>query len=113
MNSDYHININLQMNYWPREVANLPKCNEPLFDFIDALVVRGEETARELYDAPGWVAHHTSDVHAFTVLIGRRVWGLWPLGGAWLCRHLWEHYQYGGDEDFLRERAWPVLSGAS
>ncbi len=112
-NSDYHININLQMNYWPAEVAHLPECHEPLFDFIDALVVRGEETARELYDAPGWVAHHTSDVHAFTVPIGRTVWGLWPLGGAWLCRHLWEHYQYGGDEDFLRERAWPVLSGAS
>lgn len=112
-NADYHININLQMNYWPVEVANLPECHQPLFDFIDALVVRGRETARELYDAPGWVAHHTSDVHAFTVPIGRTVWGLWPLGGAWLCRHLWEHYQFGGDEKFLRERAWPVLRGAS
>ncbi|MGE4618729.1 MAG: glycoside hydrolase family 95-like protein, partial [Planctomycetota bacterium] len=111
-NSDYHTNINLQMNYWPVEVANLAECHEPLFDFIDGLVARGEETARELYDAPGWVAHHTSDVHAFTVPIGRTVWGLWPLGGAWLCRHLWEHYQYGGDEHFLRERAWPVLRGA-
>ena len=111
-NSDYHTNINLQMNYWPAEVTNLAECHEPLFDFIDALVVRGQETARELYDAPGWVAHHTSDVHAFTVPIGRTVWGLWPLGGAWLCRHLWEHYQFGGDEQFLRERAWPVFRGA-
>ncbi len=112
-NADYHININLQMNYWPVEVTNLIECHEPLFDFIDALAIRGRETARELYDAPGWVAHHTSDVHAFTVPIGRTVWGLWPLGGAWLCRHLWEHYQFGGDEQFLRERAWPVLRGAS
>ena len=112
-NADYHININLQMNYWPAEVTNLAECHEPLFDFIEKLVVRGEETASELYDAPGWVAHHTSDVHAFTVPIGRTVWGMWPLGGAWLCRHLWEHYQYGGDEEFLRERAWPVLRGAS
>ena len=112
-NGDYHININLQMNYWPAEMANLSECHEPLFDFIDQLVVRGARTARELYNAPGWVAHHTSDVHAFTVPIGRTVWGIWPLGGAWLCRHLWEHYQYGGDEEFLRERAWPVLRGAS
>ena len=112
-NGDYHININLQMNYWPAEMANLSECHEPLFDFIDQLVERGARTARELYNAPGWVAHHTSDVHAFTVPIGRTVWGIWPLGGAWLCRHLWEHYQYGGDEEFLRERAWPVFRGAS
>ncbi|MGE4633372.1 MAG: glycoside hydrolase N-terminal domain-containing protein [Planctomycetota bacterium] len=112
-NSDYHTNINLQMNYWPAEMTNLAECHEPLFDFIEALMARGSQTAQELYDAPGWVAHHTSDVHAFTVPIGRTVWGLWPLGGAWLCRHLWEHYQYGGDEEFLRDRAWPVLRGAS
>lgn len=111
-NGDYHTNINLQMNYWPAELAALPECHEPLFDFIDRLVARGSETARELYGADGWVVHHTSDIHAFTVPIGRTVWGLWPLGGAWLCRHLWEHYQFGGDEVFLRDRAWPVLVGA-
>ncbi len=111
-NADYHLNINLQMNYWPAEVAALPECHTPLFAYIERLRVRGRETARIHYDAPGWVAHHTSDAWAFTSPIGRTVWGLWPYGGAWLCRHLWEHYQYGGDEEFLRERAWPTIAEA-
>ncbi len=111
-NADYHININLQMNYWPAEVTALSECHLPLFDYLDRLRVRGQKTAEVHYDAPGWVAHHTSDIWAFTAPIGRTVWGLWPYGGAWLCRHLWEHYQYTGDEDFLRDRAWPALEGA-
>ena len=112
-NADYHVNINLQMNYWPAEIGNLAEFHEPVFDFTERLAVRGRETARRLYDADGWMAHHTSDAWAFTVPIGRTVWGMWPHGGGWMTRHLWEHYLHSGDEVFLRERAWPLLRGAS
>lgn len=110
-NADYHININMQMNYWPAEVMGLSWCHEPLFDFVEALAERGSETAKRLYGARGWLAHHTSDAWAFTVPIGNTVWGMWPHGGAWMLRHLWEHYLYTGDKAFLRERAWPLLEG--
>jgi alpha-L-fucosidase 2 len=110
-NADYHININMQMNYWPAEVMGLSMCHEPLFNFVEALAKRGSETAKRLYGARGWLAHHTSDAWAFTVPIGNTVWGMWPHGGAWMTRHLWEHYLYTGDEVFLRERAWPLLVG--
>lgn len=112
-NADYHVNINLQMNYWPAEVCNLSQCHEPMFDFIEALAVRGGDSARDLYGARGWMAHHTSDAWHFTCPIGRTVWGLWPWGGAWCTRHLWEHYEFTQDEAFLRERAWPLLRGAT
>ncbi|MEM7309814.1 MAG: glycoside hydrolase family 95 protein [Planctomycetota bacterium] len=112
-NSDYHININCQMNYWPAEVANLAECHEPFFDLVDGIRARGAATAAELYDAPGWVAHHTTDAWFFTSPIGRTVWGLWPTGGAWCTRHLFDHYAFGGDLDFLRTRAWPALRGAA
>ena len=112
-NADYHVNINLQMNYWPAEIGNLAEFHEPVFDFTERLAVRGRETARRLYGADGWMAHHTSDAWAFTVPIGRTVWGMWPHGGGWMTRHLWEHYLHSGDEVFLRERAWPLLRGAS
>jgi hypothetical protein len=111
--ADYHININLQMNYWPAEVTNLAECHLPLFDLIDGLARRGAETARVMYDCPGWVAHHTTNAWHFTTPIGNTVWGLWPTGGAWCTRHLWEHYEYGRDLRFLRERAWPRLRGAA
>jgi alpha-L-fucosidase 2 len=111
-NADYHLNINLQMNYWPAEVTALSECHEPLFDFIRRLRLRGVKTARVHYGAPGWVAHHVSDIWAFTVPIGLTVWGLWPHGGTWLCRHLWEHYQFTGDRTFLEEQAWPAVEGA-
>lgn len=112
-NADYHLNINLQMNYWPVEVLNLAECHEPVFDFVERLQVRGRETARELYNADGWVAHHVSDGWAFTVPIGQTVWGLWPYGGAWMCQHLWEHYAFSRDEAFLRERAYPIMREAA
>jgi alpha-L-fucosidase 2 len=112
-NVDYHTNINVQMNYWPAEVANLSECHEPLFYLVDRLVERGRKTARELYGARGWVAHHTTDAWWFTVPIGRTVWGLWPLGGAWCSRHLFEHWRFTGDLDFLRERAFPVMREAA
>lgn len=112
-NADYHININLQMNYWPAETCNLSPCHTPLFDFADLLVPNGRKTAQELYDCGGWVAHHTTDAWAFTSPIGSTQWGMWPMGGAWLTAHFMEHWRFGGDERFLRERAWPILKGAA
>jgi len=112
-NADYHTNINIQMNYWPAEVANLAEFHEPLVDFIDRVAVEGAKTARITYGADGWVCHHTSDAWAFTVPIGLTVWGMWPHGGGWLVRHPWEHYLHSGDEVFLAERAFPLMRGAA
>lgn len=112
-NADYHININLQMNYWPAEVCNLAELHGPFFDFVDQLVPNGRRTARQLYDCDGWVAHHTSDAWAFTSPIGSTQWGMWPMGGAWCTAHFVEHWRFTRDERFLRERAWPVLKGAA
>jgi alpha-L-fucosidase 2 len=112
-NVDYHTNINVQMNYWPAEVTNLPECHEPLFHLVDRIRERGRKTARELYGARGWVAHHTTDAWWFTVPVGQTVWGMWPLGGAWASRHLFDRWQFTGDEAFLRDRAFPVLREAS
>jgi alpha-L-fucosidase 2 len=108
-NADYHLNINLQMNYWPAEVTNLAECAEPYLEFIGRLRPLGRKTARALYGANGWVAHHTSDAWHTTAPTGRTVWGLWPLGGAWCARDVWEHYAFGRDREFLERRAWPVL----
>jgi alpha-L-fucosidase 2 len=108
-NADYHLNINLQMNYWPAEVTNLAECAEPYLEFIGRLRPLGRKTARALYGARGWVAHHTSDAWHTTAPTGLTVWGLWPLGGAWCARDVWEHYAFGRDREFLERRAWPVL----
>lgn len=112
-NSDYHININCQMNYWPAEVTNLAECHEPFFRLIDGIAKSGAVTARELYGVRGWVAHHTTDAWWFTAPTGRTVWGLWPTGGAWTTRHLYEHWAYGRDPRFAREVAFPHLAGAA
>ncbi|MBC8329917.1 MAG: glycoside hydrolase family 95 protein [Planctomycetes bacterium] len=112
-NADYHININLQMNYWPAEVTDLAEFPLPFFEMLDGIRRRGAVTAEKLYGAKGWVAHHTTDAWWFSVPIGRTVWGLWPVGGAWCTRHAWEHYLYTGDELFLRDRAWPAMRGAA
>ncbi|KAA3614394.1 MAG: glycoside hydrolase family 95 protein [Planctomycetota bacterium] len=112
-NADYHININLQMNYWPAEVTNLAECHQPLFDWMEALEASGTATAKDLYGCRGWVAHHVSDAWAFSSPIGATQYGLWPTGGAWSSRHLWEHYRFGLDREFLRKRVWPTLQGAS
>ncbi len=111
-NSDYHTNINLQMNYWPTEVCNLAECHEPLFDYMDSLVPSGSRTARVHYGANGWVVHHLSDVWGFTVPADG-IWGVWPMGAAWLAQHPYEHYRFSGDEKFLRERAYPLMKGAA
>lgn len=111
-NSDYHTNINLQMNYWPAEVANLSECHLPLFDYMDSLVASGERTARVHYGARGWVVHHLSDIFGFTTPADG-VWGIWPMGAAWLAQHPYEHYRFTGDETFLRDRAYPLMKGAA
>ena len=112
-NSDYHININIQMNYWPADVTNLSELQEPLWDLLDNLRVRGRKTAREHYNARGFVAHHTTDAWWWTSPIGRAQYGMWPAGAAWTSRHLWEAYLFNRDSAFLRERAYPVLKEAA
>ena len=112
-NADFHININLQMNYWPAEVCNLSECHEPMFDLIDALRPRGRITARDTYNCRGWVAHHTTDAWWFTDIIGLPQYGMWPMGGAWCCQHLWERYQFSGDREFLADRAYPAMKEAA
>ncbi len=110
--SKYTVNINLQMNYWPAEVTNLSECHEPLFRMLQELSVAGRETARTMYGCPGWVLHHNTDLWRCTGMVDKAFWGMWPNGGAWLCQHLWQHYLYTGDLDFLR-RVFPILKGAS
>lgn len=111
-NSDYHTNINLQMNYWPAESTNLSECALPLADYIESLVESGRMTARMHYGCRGWVVHHLSDVWGFTTPADG-VWGVWPMGAAWLCQHLWEHYAFTNDEVFLRQRGYPVMKEAA
>jgi len=111
-NSDYHTNINLQMNYWPAEVSNLAECAEPLLDFIHTLVEPGRKTARVHYGCDGFVVHHLTDVWGFTTPADG-VWGIWPMGAAWLCQHLWEHYAFSGDQEFLGKRGYPIMKEAA
>jgi alpha-L-fucosidase 2 len=112
--SNYTTNINLQMNYWPAEVGNLAECHEALFDFIDRLRINGRVTARTMYNCRGFVVHHNTNIWADTVLNGLNVRAAtWPMAGAWLATHLWEHYRYGGDDVFLAERAYPVMKEAA
>lgn len=112
--SNYTTNINTEMNYWLAETANLSELHQPLIDLIKNVAVTGKETARNFYNAPGWVLHHNSDLWATTNPVsGSPMWANWPLGGAWLCQHLWEHYQFTGDKDFLKETAYPIMKGAA
>ncbi|WP_338394939.1 glycoside hydrolase family 95 protein [Fulvitalea axinellae] len=112
-NSDYHININLQMNYWVAENANLPELHLPLFEYIGNLRESGRKTAKNLYGCRGFTAHHASDIWAYTTAYGKPSYALWPMGVAWISRHLWEHYEFTQDEKFLRETAYPILREAS
>jgi alpha-L-fucosidase 2 len=112
-NADFHTNINVQMNYWPAGPGALTETELPLLDLIDRLQVRGARTAKDLYGARGWCAHHITDAWAVTAPEGQTVWGMYPLGGAWLVRHEWEHYLFTGDRAFLRDRAWPAMAGAA
>jgi alpha-L-fucosidase 2 len=112
-NSDYHLNINLQMNYWPAEVCNLSECHLPLFELLDSLRASGRKTARVHYVARGFVAHHLTDLWGFTTPADGAGWGLWPMGAAWLCQHLWEHYAFTEDRVFLERRAYPIMKEAA
>lgn len=115
---NYTLNINLQMNYWLAEAANLSECHEPLLRFVEELSVTGEDTARIHYGCRGWTAHHNSDLWRQSAPPGNYgdgnpLWANWPMGGVWLCRHLWEHYLFTQDERFLRDKAFPVLRKAA
>ncbi|RFS21373.1 glycoside hydrolase family 95 protein [Chitinophaga silvatica] len=119
--SNYTININTEMNYWPVETANLSECALPLFEQIERMVERGKITAKVNYHANGWVAHHNSDIWAMTNPSGgidfndprgNPTWAIWPMGGAWLSRSIWEHYLFNGSKQYL-EKNYPILKGAS
>lgn len=110
--SKYTININTEMNYWPVETTNLSECHEPLLRMASELVENGSRTARVQYGARGWVCHHNTDLWRQTAPIDGPLWGFWPTGGAWLCTHLWHHYEFTNDKQFLA-RAYPVMKGAA
>ena len=110
--SKYTININAEMNYWPAEVANLSECHEPFFSLVSDLATTGAEAAKVLYGAKGWVAHHNTDIWRISGPVDGAYFGMWPNGGAWAAQHLWQHYLFTGDKDFLR-KYYPVLKGSA
>jgi len=110
--SKYTININTEMNYWPAEKTNLSEMTEPLIKMIKELSVAGVKTAKDMYGAGGWMAHHNTDIWRITGGVDGAFWGLWPNGGGWLSQHLWEHYLYSGDKKFLTS-VYPILKGAA
>lgn len=113
---NYTTNINLEMNYWPAEVTGLPECHAPLLDWLPHLAARGADAAREVHGAPGWAAHHNSDAWAWALPVGEGdadpCWSFWPTAAAWLCRHVWDHYDYNRDPRYARS-AWPLLRAAT
>jgi alpha-L-fucosidase 2 len=111
--SKWTVNINTEMNYWPAEVCNLSECHEPLFDLIAQCAITGRKTAQAHYAAPGWVLHHNTDIWRGTAPINASDHGIWVTGGAWLCHHLWEHYLFTGNKEFLRKSAYPIMKDAA
>lgn len=110
--SKWTTNINLQMNYWPADTTNLWETQAPLWNLIRDLRVTGAKTARTLYDSDGWVLHHNTDLWRATTPVDG-VWGVWPMGAAWLSNQMWDHYQFSGDRQFLRREAYPALKEAA
>ncbi len=110
--SKYTININAEMNYWPALVGNLAETQEPFFSMIRDLSETGAKTAKEMYGCRGWVAHHNTDIWRIAGPVDGTPWGMFPTGGAWLTTHIWQHYLYTGDKQFL-ERYYPVMKGAA
>jgi alpha-L-fucosidase 2 len=110
--SKYTTNINLQMNYWPAELLGLGACTAPLVQFIDEAAQAGQATAKNNYNAPGWVLHHNTDIWRGTAPINASNHGIWVTGAAWLCQPIWEHYQFTQDKEFLRQQ-YPVLKSAA
>ncbi|MCH6255963.1 glycoside hydrolase family 95 protein [Puniceicoccaceae bacterium K14] len=111
-NSDYHFNINVQMNYWLAQTTNLAECHLPYFDYLESLVPSGSKTAKVHYGADGWVLHHLSDIFGKTTPADG-VHGVWPLGAAWSVRDFMEYYRFNGDKEFLEERAYPIMKDAA
>ncbi|MDX6252176.1 MAG: alpha-L-fucosidase 2 [Kribbellaceae bacterium] len=111
--NDFHLDMNTQQNYWAVEPTNLAECHTPLFRLLQLLAETGQSTAIQMYDARGWVAHTVTNAWGYTAPGTAMGWGLNVTGGAWLAVHLWEHYEYGGDDEFLRDVAYPVLRGAA
>ena len=116
--SNYTININTQMNYWPSEITNLSEMHEPLFDLIENISVTGAITAKQFYNMHGWVAHHNSDIWALSNPVGNMgggdpKWANWSQGANWLCQDLWEHYRFTMDRNFLKDTAYPLMKRAA
>lgn len=112
--SKFTININTEMNYWPAEVCNLAECHEPLFDLVDRMRPNGRITSKEMYGARGFTAHHNTNLWGETRVEGVLVsCSIWPMGAAWLSLHLWEHFRFGGDMTYLKDRAYPVMKEAA
>ena len=117
-NSNYTININTEMNYWPTLMVNLPECHEPLLRLIRELSESGERTALRYYGAPGFVSHHNTDLWRMSTPVGAHtpgsaVFACWPMSSGWFMRHLWEHYEYTRDMAYLRDTAWPIIRKAA
>ncbi|MBR2184134.1 MAG: glycoside hydrolase N-terminal domain-containing protein [Prevotella sp.] len=110
--SKYTININAEMNYWPALVGNLAETQQPLFSMVKDLSQTGAETAKTMYGCGGWMAHHNTDIWRIAGPVDGTPWGMFPTGGAWLTTHIWQHYLFTGDKDFLREY-YPVMKGAA
>jgi alpha-L-fucosidase 2 len=110
--SKYTININTEMNYWPAEKTNLSEMTEPLIKMVKELATTGSTTAKNMYGVRGWMAHHNTDIWRINGAVDGAFWGIWPNGGGWLSQHLWEHYLYNGDKNYLAS-IYPVLKGAA
>jgi alpha-L-fucosidase 2 len=110
--SKYTININAEMNYWPAEKTNLAELHEPFLKMVEELAVTGRGTARTMYNARGWMAHHNTDIWRATGAVDGAFWGLWTAGGGWTSQHLWDHYVYSGDRTYL-QKIYPILKGAA
>lgn len=111
-NGDYHTDINIQMNYWPSETTNLSECSMPLFELLRMLVKPGQRTARDYFHCKGWTLNTITNPWGYTSPGESIGWGLFPMGGPWVCRQIWEHYAFSGDKNFLR-RYYPILKGAA
>jgi len=110
---DYHMNINQQMLYWPAEITNLSECHEPLFDYMESLVEPGRISAKEFYNTRGWIVSTMNNPFGYTSPGWRFPWGAFPGGAAWLCQHLWEHYEFTQDKQFLEQTAYPLMKEAA
>ena len=108
--SNYTVNINTEMNYWPVLPCDMPEVNEPLIEMARDLSVAGERTAKEMYGMHGFVAHHNVDIWRMTTPVGGgAVWAFWPMSPGWFCEHIFAHYEYTMDEKYLRETAYPIM----